>query len=165
MKETLLCLAGYNLWANKRLIEIMLRLSNEQLEQVISSSFASLKKTVYHTWSAEYIWLQRLQLVEQPVWIETNFSGSFADGCDNWQAVSLQLLEFVKAQYDDKALQHTMQYYSMKKQSFKNSVFEVLLHVFNHSTYHRGQLVTMLRQVGVTTIPSTDLVEFLRTNK
>jgi uncharacterized damage-inducible protein DinB len=163
MKETLLCLASHNAWANKRLIEIMVNLSDELLEQDLLSSFPSLKKTTYHTWSAESIWLQRLQLAEQPVWQQSVFNGSFSEACDGWRKVSSQLIEFVKAQYDDKGFTHTMQYYSMKKESFKNPVYEVLLHVFNHSTYHRGQVVTMLRQAGITVLPATDLIEFVRT--
>ncbi|MCW3088046.1 MAG: hypothetical protein JWQ78_1432, partial [Sediminibacterium sp.] len=41
-------------------------------------------------------------------------------------------------------------------------VKEILLHLFNHGTYHRGQLVTLLRQVGVEEIPRTDYIEFSR---
>jgi uncharacterized damage-inducible protein DinB len=43
--------------------------------------------------------------------------------------------------------------------------YEMLAHVFNHNTYHRGQLITMLRQVGVTDLPQTDLIFFYRQTK
>ncbi|MBS1734314.1 MAG: DNA polymerase, partial [Bacteroidetes bacterium] len=60
------------------------------------------------------------------------------------------------------ALEHEFIYRNTKKEQFKQPVSEVLHHIFNHATYHRGQLVTMLRQVGVKDIPGTDLVLFLR---
>jgi len=161
MKELLLHYAAYNLWANNRMIDVMLKLDTGQLEKEIVSSFSSLRKTVCHVWGAEDIWLQRLLLTEQPVWTG-DFEGSFEDVCRQWQHVSQQLQEFISRQYDDRALEHTFQYYDRKKQSHKNRVCDVLMHVFNHSTYHRGQLVTMLRQVGATTIPGTDLIGFLR---
>ena len=60
------------------------------------------------------------------------------------------------------ALQHEFIYKNTKKDQFKQPVYEMLLHLFNHQTYHRGQLITMLRQSGETNIPNTDLISFLR---
>jgi len=161
MKEILTQYAQYNIWANKRIADVLLKINEEELEKEINSSFPSLKATVYHTWSAEFIWLQRLQLTEQPLWIESVFKGTFAEACEDWQKVSEALLSFIQKQYDDKGFQHVLQYYSRAKKSFKNPVYSVLMHTFNHSTYHRGQLVTMLRQTGVTKIPETDFIAFV----
>lgn len=162
MKETLSQLAHYNIWANKRIIDILIKLDDDVLDKELKSSFSSLRSTVYHVWSAEFIWLQRLQLTEQPVWVASEFKGSFADACADWQKVSTVLAEFVDKQYNDKGLQHVLQYYNRAKHSFKKPVYTVLLHIFNHATYHRGQLVTMLRELGVTKIPATDLIEFAK---
>ena len=46
-------------------------------------------------------------------------------------------------------IEHVFQYYNSKKEHFKSPVYQMLMHVFNHGTYHRGQLVNMLRQLGV----------------
>lgn len=161
MKELLLKLARYNIWANKRMIDIMLKMSEEQLDKEIESSFPSVRKTVYHLWGAEDIWLQRLQLKEQPVWAGTNFEGSFAEACEKWAKASEGLLAFIEKQYDDTALQHVLQYYNLKKQSMKMPVYVCLTQVLNHGSYHRGQLVTMFRQLGVKKIPSTDFHTFM----
>jgi uncharacterized damage-inducible protein DinB len=56
----------------------------------------------------------------------------------------------------ESSLDHVFQYYNRKKEHFKMPIYQMLHHVFNHSTYHRGQLVTMLRQLGVEKLPSTD---------
>jgi uncharacterized damage-inducible protein DinB len=162
MKETLLRYADYNIWANKRIIDALRQLKDERIDQHIESSFTSMRKTVYHVWSAEYIWLQRLQLAEQPVWIESVFNGNFEEACGLWQDVSSRLRDFVASQYSDKSFSHVLQYYNLKKQSYKTPVADVLMHSFNHSTYHRGQLVTMMRIAGVTKIPGTDFIEFVR---
>ena len=144
------------------MIDVLLKLDEEKLDKQIISSYPSLKETAYHIWGAEFLWLQRIQLTEQPVYIPYVFKGTFEEGCVDWREVSQVLIDFIDRQYDDKGLEHVFQYYNSEKKSFKNRVSEALQHVFNHSTYHRGQLVTMLRQTGVEKIPATDLTVFLR---
>ncbi len=160
MKELLQQYARYNIWANKQLIDVLQKLDNEQLDAEIPSSFPSIRKTVYHLWSAEDIWLQRLLLAEQPVWAESVFEGSFDEVLGKWKDTSAALLAFVEKQYNDESFRHILQYYNLKKISFKVPVSTVLMQVFNHATYHRGQLVTMLRQAGVKKIPGTDFHTF-----
>ena len=115
MKELLLQYAKYNVWANKRLIDTILKLDTSLPEQELVSSYPTIKLTVSHIWSAEYIWLQRLLLVEQPVWIEKVFTGSFEEACAEWLKVSEEILGFVERQFDDKGLEHVVQYYSTEK--------------------------------------------------
>lgn len=144
------------------MIEALMKLGDGQYDVEIASSFPSLRKTVYHTWSAEYIWLQRLQLAENPVWAEADFKGTFEDACNDWQSVSGTFVQFTERQYDDAAFTHVLQFYDRSKVSHKMPVNQVLQHVFNHSTYHRGQIVTMMRQAGAKDIPGTDFVIFAR---
>ena len=162
MKQLLLEYAEYNAWANKKIIEVLLKLKEGADRNEIVSSFPSVYKTVMHSWSAESIWLQRLQLAEHPVWHEDIFKGTLSEACHEWQAVSSAFVEFVTKQYDDKALQHVVQFYDRQKNAYKMPVYQVLQHVFNHSTYHRGQLITMLRQLGITKLPQPDFTAFVR---
>ena len=162
MKELLLQYAQYNVWANKRVTDAMHKLDDRAEDKEIPSSFPSLRTTVYHTWSAEYIWLQRLQHTEHTVWIESEFNGTFAEACREWLLVSGALIHFTEQQPDDKALVHLLRFHDRSKVSYKMPVFQVLQHVFNHSTYHRGQMVTMLRQAGVKEIPQMDFILFAR---
>ncbi|MBW7912673.1 MAG: DinB family protein [Taibaiella sp.] len=161
MKQILQQMARYNIWANKQFIDILLKMDDEILDKEITSSFPSIRATVYHMWSAEDIWLQRLLLVEQPVWAQSVFEGSFSEAIDKWQETSKGLLDFVERQYNDDAFRHVLQYYNLKKVSFKLPVYTVLMQVFNHATYHRGQLVTMMRQAGIKKIPGTDFHSFI----
>lgn len=153
-------MARYNLWANKLIIDTMLPLKDDLVNMEIASSFPSLCKTVYHMWSAEDIWVQRLLLVEQPVWAETGFSGSFAEAVKKWQQASKKLATFAEKQFSDDSFNHVMQYHNLKKLPVKVPVYVGLMQAFNHATYHRGQLVTMLRQAGVTKIPAMDFYLF-----
>jgi len=162
MKELLLQYARYNVWANKLIIDALLKLEEGAVDKEMISSFPSVRRTVIHIWSAEYIWLQRLQLAEHPVWIEAEFNGAFEEACMQWQQVSASFVQFVEKQYDDRAFEHVLQFYDRQKVSCKMAVYHVLQHVFNHATQHRGQLITMLRQCGATKIPQTDYIVFAR---
>ena len=164
MKELLMKYARYNMWANKYLIDAMEQLNEAQIDQEIISSFPSVRKTVMHTWSAENIWLQRLELILHPVWIAAEFNGSFSEACSNWEQSSALLAGYTEKLTDSSALEF-IHYHDLRNNPHTTQVVDMLQHVFNHSTYHRGQLVTMLRQLGVTQIPSTDYIGYVRLNK
>jgi uncharacterized damage-inducible protein DinB len=163
MKEVLLSLAQYNIWANDRILGVLQSLTNEQLEQPVESSFPSIRATLQHMYGAEDIWLQRLQLVEHPIWKGSDESKPLFEVAESLRATSTSLLEIIEKAFDDRVFTHVFQYYDMHKQSYKMPVSECLLHIFNHDTYHRGQLVTMLRQLGINKIPSTDFITWQRT--
>lgn len=162
MKDLLTQYAKYNIWANKKFIDVLNKLTEDQLDMEIESSFPSIRKTVYHMWSAEDIWIQRLLLVEKPVWVQGAYEGTFAEALEHWEATSKELLSFIQRQYDDQALAHVVQYYNQKKQSMKLPASTILMQVLNHATYHRGQLVTMLRQAGIKKIPATDFMLYAK---
>lgn len=161
MKKMLVQYAAYNLWANQRLVDAINNLSDDQIHQSINSSFFSIFKTLSHLWDVENIWWQRLKLVEQPEWISKGFSGSVLELGNNLLQQSKQWKEWIDLT-TDAALEHEFIYRNSKRDQFKQPVFEALHHLFNHQTHHRGQLITMLRQVGVDKIPNTDLIAFSR---
>lgn len=156
MKELLLQYAEYNAWANRLYIDVLSQLSEKQLDMAMVSSFPSIRKTVAHMWSAEDIWLQRLLLTEQTVWAEANFRGDFAEMLARWKSISATLCDFVSKQFADASFQHIMQYNNLKGEPVKLPVYIALMQAFNHASYHRGQLITMLRQAGVTRLPASD---------
>lgn len=162
MKELLTQYANYNIWANKRMIDAILKLSPEQLDMPIESSFNTIRKTAYHSWGAEYVWLQRLQLVENWVYVGNDLDTPVEEACAKWLQAGDALKAFIDRQFDDKAFEHVFQYYDSEKVSHKQPVGLTLHHVFNHATYHRGQLITMMRQAGVTKIPYTDFMGYVR---
>jgi len=152
--------AGYNTWANKTLLDKIANLSDEQIHQEIASSFPSLYKTVLHMWQAEHVWWQRLNHEENIVFLSESFRGSFQELTTGFAAQNLQWKEWM-----DKAGQEQL-YESFSfirnNEPVTMVLHDMILHVFNHATFHRGQLVTLLRQLGETVIPSTDFSTFTR---
>ncbi|HYC41102.1 MAG TPA: DinB family protein [Chitinophagaceae bacterium] len=161
MKELLKLLAAYNLWANQKTCDAILSLPDEQQLQDLPSSFRSLHRTVLHMWDAESIWWQRMKLQEKIVIPSETFQGNMRDAVTGLLQQDQQWLEWI-GNASEAALDHVFQYYNLKKEHFRQPVFQVATHVFNHNTYHRGQLVNMMRQLGVEKIPQTDLVVWAR---
>lgn len=161
MKEILSQLAAYNIWANQKLLENILALPEEKQNQELPSSFKSLYTTILHMLNAESIWWQRMKLQERINVPMENFKGDMKE-------LSTELLSQNKLWQDwvnnatIPALEHVFHYYSLKKELFKQPIYQMILHVFNHGTYHRGQLVNMLRQLGIEKIPQTDFIVWSR---
>lgn len=160
MKELLLQYARFNRWANDHIINAMLQLDPALVDKELVSSFPTLRKTVHHMWGAEDIWLQRLNLAEKPVWVAADFTGSFQEACQKWQDASVSLIQFSEAA-TEQSLNAILHYHDIRGNAWQRPVWQVLQHVSNHATYHRGQLVTMLRQLGATTIPSMDFIYYM----
>jgi uncharacterized damage-inducible protein DinB len=161
VKELLVQYAQYNEWAHKRLLGLICSLSHEQLHTIIPSSFDSFYKTVYHVWGAEFLWLARLNL-ESPLKITGDrFSGSMGDLAAALETVDRQWVHWFDNKQDAQ-LSQQLHYTNMAGQSYSEPYDILLHHIFNHSTYHNGQLVTMLRASGIDKIPSTDFVTWSR---
>lgn len=161
MKEILKQYATYNAWANQRLNELIITLPKEQLQKNIASSFTSIHKTLLHIWEAESIWWQRMKLSEHVIWPGTIREYSIKEVADELLKQDRQWAEWV-SEATEAALIHVFAYQNSKREQFEQRIFQMLLHVFNHGTYHRGQLVTMLRQLGVENIPATDFIVWSR---
>jgi uncharacterized damage-inducible protein DinB len=161
MKELLKQYAAYNSWANQRILASIFLLAEEKHRMEVTSSFNSIYATVLHMWDAESAWWQRVKLQERVVAPSESFTGSMPELGNNLLQQNQQWIDWVN-NASDAAISHVFQYYNSKKEYFKQPVFEVLMHVFNHSNYHRGQLVNMLRQLGVEKIPATDYIVWSR---
>lgn len=161
MKDLLSQLAAYNIWANQKLLDVILAMPEEKQKQELPSSFKSLYTTALHMLSAESIWWQRMKLQERINSPMENFKGSMKELATELLQQNRQWQEWIKTATEP-MLDHVFQYYNQQKESFKQPVFQMILHVFNHGTYHRGQLVNMLRQLGIEKIPQTDFIVWSR---
>ncbi|HKH62312.1 MAG TPA: DinB family protein [Flavitalea sp.] len=161
MKEILEQYAAYHTWANQKLAELIQSLPEQVLQQIIPSSFTTIHATLLHMWDSESIWWQRMKLQEVVTTPSAAFNGTTSD-------VSTSLLHQNKLwetwvkNASLAALDHVFLYQNTRKEQFKQPIYQMLLHVFNHGTYHRGQLVNMLRQTGVEKIPQTDFIVWSR---
>lgn len=154
VRDLLLRYAIYNQWAHKKLLDLISGLSPEQHHQTIPSSFDSLYKTVFHVWGAESLWLGRLNL--NPIAIAGDpFHGSMKDLSNALELADQEWVDWFVTK-DDRQLTEILHYKNKAGQPFQQTFDLLLQHIFNHSTYHNGQLVTMFRALGIDKIPSTD---------
>jgi uncharacterized damage-inducible protein DinB len=148
-------MADYNLWANQQIVQWLKQASPEQFQQEVPSSFNTLEKTVAHLWHAEFGWLCT---IEDRPWSrpDTTFSHPL-HMLDAFLATSEQFQESILS-LKQEDLQQTRALGSSQKPV---TIADIVLHVCNHATYHRGQLITMGRQVGLPDPPRTDYIYFV----
>ncbi len=161
MKQLLVSFAQYEYWANKALSETILSISETQQQQEIKSSFPSIYKTCLHVWDATAIWWQRLQKAEEIIIPSRVSQPSMQEVIDGLLNQNKQWVDWTN-NATEADLNHVFAYKNMKGEPFEQPVKEIMIHLSNHGTYHRGQLVTMLREVGVEKIPQTDYILFSR---
>jgi uncharacterized damage-inducible protein DinB len=161
MKEILTSYAAYEIWANKRLLDTIMNIGSVQQEQEIISSFPSIYKTCLHIWDASAIWWQRLHRKEQIEVPSLSFHPTMSEVAQELIEQNEQWLQWIQ-NAGEADFEVQLPYRTMKGDAFIQPVKQILLHLSNHGTYHRGQLVTMLRQVGIENVPQTDYILFMR---
>lgn len=161
MKELLQRLAGYNAWANQRLAVTTVVMAESTLNQPVIGSFPSVRSTILHMLDAESIWWQRLHSIDPVKRPGDGFAGVTTDAL-NMLAEQNNKWKLWVEQAGIDAIEENFGYKNLKGEFFTQPLHEVLVHVFNHGTYHRGQWVNQLRECGVIHIPSTDYIEFCR---
>ncbi len=164
MKELLQQYAVYNQWANDRILSTAETLSNEQLHQEITSSFKSVWLTIFHIWATETVWWNRLQKGPNIIAMDDPFDGDITVMANAIRKQDQQWVHFV-SNLAESAFRENLSYQNIKGDPFTQEIYLLLQHIFNHSTYHRGQLITLLRQAGATTVPNTDFIAWSRIPK
>jgi uncharacterized damage-inducible protein DinB len=149
--------AAYNHWANQQMADWLRTGSEEQLNQEIESSFSSLKETVLHIWSAEYLWLQTVKDLSSDNNPAKNFEGSKEELLAGWLKASENFSNHVKTM----SLEDLQTQRPRSRGDSYTVIVDMIHHCMNHSTYHRGQLITMGRQAGLETPPRTDFIYYV----
>jgi uncharacterized damage-inducible protein DinB len=158
--EEIRSLYAYDEWANARVVDVIAGLSAEQLTAAIPSSFPSILGTFAHIVAAEWIWLRRW-LGENPTafpdWLAAPSLGALREKLAEIEAERRAFVDSLS----NADLDRPLDYKTLAGDPFRNRLADLLVHVVNHSSYHRGQLATMFRQVGATPV-GTDFVVFKR---
>ncbi len=153
-------LYDYNSWANHRALGAAEKLASEQFLRQMGSSFSSVRDTLAHIYGAEWIWLERFQGRSPAALPNVAQFQDVADLQEQWSAHECQLLAFVKG-LSQADLDRVMEYKTLKFGVYHNPLWQSMQHVVNHGTYHRGQVTTLLRQLGAEP-KLTDLMHFYR---
>jgi uncharacterized damage-inducible protein DinB len=150
--DEILELYDFNAWANQRAFDACAALTQEQFTRPIVSSFPSVRDTLVHIVGGEWIWLQ--------LWLGRSFSAADAQGYEGkftdlasvragWAELEKERRRFLDA-LTPADLERVIEYRSRRGNLCAYLLRRMLQHVVNHSTYHRGQLITLLRQLGAT---------------
>lgn len=164
MKTLLLEYATYHIWANEQLYGCLKNIGEESWNQPVTSSFPSLLKTLLHMWDAESLWWQRVQGKTEMFIPSKNFHEHPLKAAESLLMQGHVWKDWL-ATMSEEELRKSFSYTNLKGHPFESSYTHILLHLFNHGTYHRGQLVTILRQLGVIEIPATDFIVWSRSQK
>jgi uncharacterized damage-inducible protein DinB len=152
-------LVAFNRWADERFFDALSQLSAEQYSRDLQSSHGGIHGTLTHIVGVEKGWLRRLLRQPETATSPLSHMHSVAELRGYWEGVCAEMNQFL-ATLDDRKLQETLSTTTLAG-TFTSPYWQMIQHVVDHSSYHRGQLVTMLRQLGVTP-PSTGLIRFYR---
>lgn len=159
--QDLRVLIDYHYWARDRMLAAVEPLTPEQFVRDMGNSFRSIRDTLAHTYAAESAWYARWH-GESPTTLQA--PDSFPDLAslrERWTAQEAKMRALL-ASADDEWIGRRIDYKLLNGQPGASVFWHMLQHVVNHATYHRGQVTTMLRQLGANPPKSTDLIAFYR---
>lgn len=137
----------YNYWARDRQLNACLTLTKRQFMQPLESSFPSLRDTLAHMAGAEWLWLERWQGRSPTALPPADQFASVETLAGYWREVEHSLREYLTSLQEEN-LNRAVSYVNFKGETWSYPLWRTLLHVVNHQSYHRGQVTTLLRQLG-----------------
>jgi len=155
-------LLDYHYWARDRLLAALGPLTPEQFNRDLGSSFKSIRETVVHTYAAEWAWHSRWQ-GQSPTALMT--SDAFPDVAairSAWADHEKKMRAFLEGLGED-GLTRAIDYKLLSGQPGSSPFWQMLQHMVNHASYHRGQVTTMLRQLGAEPAKPMDMIAYYRT--
>jgi uncharacterized damage-inducible protein DinB len=153
-------LFAYNAWATNRMFDALARIPETDYKRNLKSSHGSLHGTASHMVAAEKIWLSRLVKKPETALLTEQDAPSLQSLKKTWEDIAARTARFL-SKLEDSSLEIITEYVTTEGKKFTNSLVQILQHVINHSSYHRGQVAGMMRQVGAEPV-NTDLITFFR---
>jgi uncharacterized damage-inducible protein DinB len=154
----------YNAWAIRRLFDALAALPTEQYQQNLKSSFGSIHGTVCHIVWSEQLWLNRWLGKPAPAVAQGKDVAGLAEARARWEAMEAERAAFLGGFPESRLTATIMIQPSGGGSSYTHTFREMFLHVVDHGSYHRGQIIAMLRQLGVKP-PNTGMMGFFRERK
>ncbi len=158
--QELSTLFSYDKWATDRLLEAVAQVPEEQYVKDLGSSHGGIRGTLVHIYAADRIWLERWKGNSPTKLVGEMETPTLRLLREQWTALRTELDSFLNSLSDEK-IQAPLRYKTTEGTAQIQPLYQQMQHRVNHSTYHRGQVVTFLRQLGYKP-PSTDLIVFYR---
>lgn len=149
----------YDRWANHRILDAAAQLDAEQFTRNMGSSFASIRDTLVHMVWAEWLWLKRWQGHSPKEYLNPLDFPTVDRVRDYWTEIEAGQIQFLGSLCEGSE-QRRVRYANFEGVEWEYSLGQMVHHLLIHSAYHRGQVTTMLRQLGVAP-PQTDYLVYI----
>ena len=157
-KNDIQLLYEYNRWANARVLKTVSALTEEQFRRDLGGSYRSVRDALVHILSAEWIWLMRWKGTSPQAMVDPAEFPRLDLVAAKWSQIEKEQAAFVKG-VTDESLKEVITYVNTRGETWRYPLTHMMQHLVNHSSYHRGQVSLMLRQLGAEPVP-TDLLVF-----
>jgi uncharacterized damage-inducible protein DinB len=154
-------LFDYHYWARDRTLDALEALTPDEFTRDLGNSFRSIRDTIAHTYSAEWIWNQRWQGLTPKAMLPAEQFPDVASTRQQWAELE-QTVKALIAGLGDEGMNRVLHYTLLSGLPMSAPFWQMFQHVVNHASYHRGQVTTMLRQIGAAPPKSCDMVTFYR---
>ena len=157
-------LLDYHYWARDIILDAVNDVPREQFTKPVESSFTSLRDTVAHIYAADWIWYTRW-MGQSPASLITY--DQFPDATSirtAWKDLEAKTRAFVEG-LGEAGVNKQFDYKLLSGAPDTAPFWQMLAHVVNHGSYHRGQVTTLLRQLGRNPPKPTDMIAFFRTRR
>jgi uncharacterized damage-inducible protein DinB len=148
----------YHYWARDRVLDALEPLTPEQYNRDLGSSFKSIRETTTHIYAAEWAWHQRWQGQSPTTLLAADQFADLASLRHAWAELEANVRAFVDGTPVDRLIDYTL----FSGHSGANAVWQMVQHIVNHASYHRGQITTMLRQIGAKPPKPLDMIAYYR---
>lgn len=153
-------LYGYNQWAHQQMWACVMQLSDEQFTQALDYSVGSIHNQCVHIMSAENMWLKRIQGIEGPGFYAPADYPTREAVREQWDHIRGALNAYLDT-LTEAELDRVIEMYTTKGHYYANPVWQILMHLANHGTDHRAQVLAMIHSLEGETAPQ-DVILFLR---
>ena len=150
----------FHYWARDRVLLATDVLDAEQYSRPMGNSFPSIRDTLTHIYQAEWIWYSRWNGVSPTSFPQVELPDLTALRTV-WSGLEHKVRDYLR-NAGVTELQRVIPYRLMSGKEGASPLWQMVVHVVNHATYHRGQVTTMLRQLGAAPAQSTDMITFFR---
>jgi len=154
-------LLDYHYWARDRMLAAVETLTPEQYTKDLGNSFKSVRDTVVHIYFAECAWLARWKAEPPQQSLDPRNFPDVAMIRRAWTEHEGKMRSLLDG-LGEHDVDRVYAYKNLAGQDFKSIFWHMFQHVVNHATYHRGQITTMMRQLGANPGKPQDLIAFYR---
>lgn len=158
---TLRTLLDYHYWARDRMLDAVGVLTPEQLTREMGGSFRSIRDTCAHIYAAEWAWYSRWQGASPTALPAADRFPDVSTLKVQWTEHEARVRAFVD-HLGEAGIHNVFEYTLIDGRPAATVFWHMLQHVVNHASYHRGQVTTLLRQIGAEPPKSMDLIAFYR---